>query len=48
VRLLPVSHSADPRESLWRDFHTEWLGYVRDGLPSDFGMQNRQVRALVA
>lgn len=48
VRLLPVSHSADPRESLWRDFHAEWLGYVRDGLPSDFGMQNRQVKALVA
>lgn len=48
VRLLPVSHSADPRESLWRDFHAEWLGYLRDGLPSDFGIQTRQVRALVA
>lgn len=48
VRLLPVSHSADPRESLWRDFDAEWLDYAIEGLPPDFGSPGRQVRALVA
>lgn len=48
LRLLPVSHSADPRESLWRDFHEEWLEYTVAGLPADFGMPGRQIRTMVA
>lgn len=48
LRLLPVSHSSDPRESLWRDFHQEWLGYTVAGLPADFGSEQRQIRTLVA
>jgi len=48
VRLLPVSHSDDPRESLWRDFHEEWLEYTVAGLPSDFGAGERQIRTMVA
>lgn len=48
IRLLPVSHSADPRESLWGDFQAEWLGYVIGGLPPDFGAESRQIRTLVA
>jgi cephalosporin-C deacetylase len=48
VRLLPVSHSADPRESLWRAFHEEWLEYTIGGLPPDFGTTERQIRTLVA
>jgi cephalosporin-C deacetylase len=48
VRLLPVSHSADPRESLWRDFHDEWLEYTVNGLPADFGEGDRQIRTMVA
>jgi len=48
LRLLPVSHSADPRESLWRDFHDEWLGYTVAGPPADFGSANRQIRTMVA
>jgi cephalosporin-C deacetylase len=48
LRLLPVSHSNDPRESLWRDFHDEWLRYTIDGLPRDFGAAERQIRTLVA
>jgi cephalosporin-C deacetylase len=48
VRLLPVSHSADPRESLWQAFDEEWLAYVANGLPRDFGATDRQVRVLLA
>lgn len=48
VRLLPVSHSADPRESLWRNFDDEWLAYVAGGVPEGFGAAARQVRTLVA
>jgi cephalosporin-C deacetylase len=48
VRLLPVSHSRDPRESLWRDFHEEWLEYTVRGLPRDFGVGERQIQTLVA
>jgi cephalosporin-C deacetylase len=48
IRLLPVSHSVDPRESLWRGFHDEWLGHVAGGLPQQFGSAGRQVRPLVA
>jgi cephalosporin-C deacetylase len=48
LRLLPVSHSDDPRESLWRDFGEEWLRYTTDGLPKDFGAADRQIRTLVA
>ena len=43
VRILPVSHSDDPRESLWSDFDNEWLGYTTDGLPDAFGDAERQV-----
>jgi cephalosporin-C deacetylase len=46
VRLFPVSHSQDPRESLWDNFHAEWLGYVAQGLPPDFGSPERQVRVV--
>lgn len=46
VRLLPVSHSNDPRESLWAGFDEEWLGYAESGLPADFGASDRQVRVL--
>jgi cephalosporin-C deacetylase len=48
VRLLPVSHSHDPREHLWREFHEEWLGYIANELPAEFGHTGRQVRTLVA
>lgn len=47
VRLLPVSHSRDPRESLWREFDTEWLTYAGGSLPEDFGAESRQVRSLL-
>lgn len=46
VRILPVSHSADPRESLWQKFKEEWLGCLADGLPDEFGSGTRQLRAL--
>ncbi len=46
VRILPVSHSADPRESLWQSFKEEWLRCLADGLPSEFGTGTRQLRAL--
>jgi cephalosporin-C deacetylase len=42
MRFLPVAHSDDPRESLWADFDTEWLGLARDGLPGDFGSETRR------
>ena len=47
VRLLPVSHSADPRESRWQAFHGEWLGYLDRGVPADFGAEARQVGTLL-
>ena len=47
VRLLPVSHSDDPRETRWQAFHDEWLGYLGSGLPADFGDDARQVRTLL-
>lgn len=46
VRLLPVSHSDDPRESLWYQFGEEWLGLVESGPPAGFGEPERQVRVL--
>lgn len=48
LRLFPVAHSADPRESLWSHFHQEWLEYTVTGLPGDFGSTERQIRTLVA
>ena len=47
VRLLPVSHSDDPRESRWQAFHGEWLGYFDHGVPADFGAEPRQIRTLL-
>ena len=46
VRILPVSHSADPRESLWLQFKEEWLRCLADGLPSEFGTGSRQLRGV--
>lgn len=43
IRLLPVAHSADPRESLWADFDNEWLALARDGVPADFGSASRRL-----
>ena len=48
VRILPVAHSDDPRESLWADFDDEWLGYTTSGLPDDFGDAERLVQAIGA
>ena len=47
VRLLPVSHSDDPRESRWQEFQEEWLGYFDQGIPADFGAEPRQIRTLL-
>lgn len=47
VRLLPVSHSDDPRERRWQSFDDEWLDYVRNGLPAEFGDESRQIRTLL-
>lgn len=47
VRLLPVSHSDDPRESRWQEFHAEWLGYFDRGIPADFGAEPRQIKTLL-
>ncbi len=47
VRLLPVSHSDDPRESRWQAFEEEWLGYVQGGIPADFGAERRQIGTLL-
>lgn len=44
LKLLPVAHSDDPRESLWAEFDREWLDMTVKGLPSDFGSEERQVR----
>lgn len=46
VRILPVAHSDDPRESLWSQFDSEWIGFVTEGLPEDFGHAARQVRTI--
>lgn len=48
IRLLPVSHSSDSREVLWNKFNAEWLSYVEDGIPVDFGLESRQIQSLVA
>lgn len=48
VRLLPVSHSNDAREILWKTFNAEWLSYVLEGIPRNFGLENRQIQSLVA
>ena len=44
LTLLPVSHSDDPRESLWAEFDREWLDMTVKGLPSDFGSEPRRIR----
>lgn len=46
VRILPVSHSDDPRESLWAEFDSEWLAMTRGWLPDDFGHGERRVRSI--
>ncbi len=46
LRILPVSHSDDPRESLWAEFDNEWLEFVTAGLPDDFGSEARKLRAI--
>lgn len=46
MRILPVSHSDDPRESLWATFDEEWLQMTNTGLPADFGHSRRQVISL--
>ncbi len=48
VRILPVAHSDDPRESYWKDFDDEWLGFTTHGLPKDFGDASRQVQTIGA
>ena len=34
LRILPVSHSDDPRESLWARFDDEWIAMARRGIPA--------------
>ncbi len=46
LRILPVSHSDDPRESLWAAFDEEWIDMARRGLPDDFGSAERRVASL--
>jgi cephalosporin-C deacetylase len=46
LRILPVAHSDDPRESLWAEFDREWLTLSTDGLPADFGGEARRVATL--
>ena len=46
VRILPVAHSDDPRESLWSEFDNEWLSWTTDGLPESFGESERQVQTI--
>jgi cephalosporin-C deacetylase len=46
LRILPVSHSDDPRESLWATFDDEWLDLARHGIPDDFGTAERRVASL--
>ena len=46
MRILPVAHSDDPRESLWATFDDEWLAHTTSGLPEDFGNESRKLRAI--
>jgi cephalosporin-C deacetylase len=46
LRLLPVSHSDDPRESLWAEFDNEWLDMTVNGVPADFGSEARRIREI--
>ncbi len=46
LRILPVSHSDDPRESLWARFDDEWLEISRHGVPAGFGSAARRVASL--
>lgn len=46
VRILPVAHSDDPRESLWNEFDDEWLSYTTGGLRENFGDAERQVKTI--
>jgi cephalosporin-C deacetylase len=48
LRILPVSHSDDPRESLWAEFDEEWLRMARNGVPADFGSSGRRLRSIEA
>lgn len=48
LRILPVSHSDDPRESLWAEFDQEWLRMARNGVPADFASSGRRLRAIEA
>lgn len=46
IRILPVAHSDDPRESLWTAFDQEWLELTTGGLPDGFGGPDRRVRGI--
>ncbi|MEM9530424.1 MAG: alpha/beta fold hydrolase [Pseudomonadota bacterium] len=47
LRLLPVAHSSDPRESLWARFDEEWLSLMAGGaLPLAFGDEGRLLGVL--
>ena len=46
LRILPVSHSDDPRESLWAKFDDEWIAMARHGIAPDFGSGERRVSSL--
>ena len=46
LRILPVSHSDDPRESLWAKFDDEWLDMTVNGLPQGFGSEERRIRSI--
>ncbi|MEM7283741.1 MAG: alpha/beta fold hydrolase [Pseudomonadota bacterium] len=48
LRLLPVSHSHDPRENLWRQFDEEWLTNAKSGGLNGFGAPDRQVRTIMS
>ena len=47
LRLLPIAHSHDPRESLWNQFHDEWLDLAKAELPAFFGASDNRVKALM-
>lgn len=46
LRILPVAHSDDPRESLWAEFDREWLQFATGGVPADYGSEHRRLRAI--
>lgn len=46
LSLLPVSHSDDPRESLWAEFDREWLDMAVNGVPAEFGSEARRIREI--